>query len=377
MMKSIIGSFTRPVNIILGLGTVLLCVFGITDTYSAATIIVLALFQNTAYSLQARARMRSSNVYHALAALAATAVFFMTLRFLFASNVPFALLVPYTFGTVAGTLYGVKLSQWIEEKIGAVANLGEETKGQTLSFGLTVLCLSVLAALQMVFIQSYSTAHMAAILGTAFASNFLFSGLMVARNTNAYWSHLGFILVQSCVAFFIYDIMLKTGGNWYLFAPYVTGTMLGSITGTWVSKRIETALKSSWDAHVVEKGSAPWPIFEAFVAFSLFGPYVLFFEPTAFAALVFAAALAQNCAFALISRARQRKHEGYIEWTSVFSNGIWFLTLGVLVVGQMEIALLIPYVVGTAVGSLLGQGIAMRIEKRIGAVIGETNLQKV
>ena len=52
---------------------------------------------------------------------------------------------------------------------------------------------------------------------------------------------------------------------------------------------------------------------------------------------------------------------------SVFSNGIWFLTMRELVLADLSLWLLVPYVIGTVAGSLFGAKVSMRIEKWLGA----------
>lgn len=360
----------RPATLF-GIGSIVVALLGFSDPRVVAAVVLLAILQNTAYSLQSRARMRSSNLYHAIAATLATSVFFATLTVLFREKVTMALLVPYTWGTLLGSLWGTKLSVWIEGKIGAVADLGAEVKGQALPFPHVMAVLLILFGIQFALTPGSDVVLMSSIVGATLVGNFLFSALTAARNTNSYWSHLGFIVMHAAVGFWTYDILLAASGGWYLFAPYVTGSLIGSIAGARAGKRIEGALKSSWDAHVLEKGDIPWPAKEAAVTLILVPLHLAVFglPVSALIFLVFAAALAQNCAFSLISRARQRGHAGYIEWSSVFSNGIWFMTLGVLVAGSLAGELVIPYIMGTAIGSLLGQGIAMRIERKIGAVV--------
>ena len=75
----------------------------------------------------------------------------------------------------------------------------------------------------------------------------------------------------------------------------------------------------------------------------------------------------QNVAFTLVSRARNRNHAGFHATASVFSNGIWFLTMQQLVVAELTTWLLVPYVVGTVTGSLLGARVSQSIERTLGA----------
>ena len=83
--------------------------------------------------------------------------------------------------------------------------------------------------------------------------------------------------------------------------------------------------------------------------------------------LVLCLAFIQNVSFTMISRARNRDKALYHAICSVFSNGIFFLTLRELVVADLSMWLLLPYIAGTVSGSLFGATVSMRIEKWIGA----------
>lgn len=78
-------------------------------------------------------------------------------------------------------------------------------------------------------------------------------------------------------------------------------------------------------------------------------------------------AFAQNIAFTMTSRSRNRDSMSYHATCSVFSNGIWFLTMRELVVAELSLWLFIPYVIGTVAGSLSGAKMSIKIEKIIGA----------
>lgn len=78
--------------------------------------------------------------------------------------------------------------------------------------------------------------------------------------------------------------------------------------------------------------------------------------------------VAQNTAFSVVSRARNRNNEMYHATASVFSNGVWFLTMGYMInVLNFEWWILLPYVLGTVLGSLVGVTLSMKIETLIGA----------
>ena len=83
--------------------------------------------------------------------------------------------------------------------------------------------------------------------------------------------------------------------------------------------------------------------------------------------LVLVLSYVQNISFTMVSRSRNRSSMTYHATCSVFSNGIWFLTMRELVAADLTLWLLIPYVIGTVSGSLTGAKISMFIERKIGA----------
>ena len=78
-------------------------------------------------------------------------------------------------------------------------------------------------------------------------------------------------------------------------------------------------------------------------------------------------AFIQNVSFSIVSRSRNRDNINYHIIASLFSNTLWFLTMRELVVSNMTIWLLIPYIIGTVIGSVYGVKISMFIEKRLNA----------
>jgi len=78
-------------------------------------------------------------------------------------------------------------------------------------------------------------------------------------------------------------------------------------------------------------------------------------------------AFIQNVSFSMVSRSRNRDNMTYHAICSVFSNGLWFLTMHQLVVADLSYWLLIPYIIGTVSGSIFGAKVSMKIEKMIGA----------
>lgn len=78
-------------------------------------------------------------------------------------------------------------------------------------------------------------------------------------------------------------------------------------------------------------------------------------------------AFAQNVAFLLVSRSRNRDNTSYHILAACGSNVVWFLTFRELILADMSFGLLVPYTIGTVSGSVLGVKIAMRIERWLGA----------
>lgn len=78
-------------------------------------------------------------------------------------------------------------------------------------------------------------------------------------------------------------------------------------------------------------------------------------------------AILQNAAFTITSRSRNRDNKVYHIIAAVFSNGIYFLVFKVMMSNDFAVSLMLPYVIGTVTGSVLGMKISMVIEKLIGA----------
>src|SRR5262245_781120 len=86
---------------------------------SMLTMMVLAFAQNVSFSIVSRSRNRDNITYHLVAAVFSNGVWFLTFRQLILSDMNLMLFVPYTIGTVSGSITGVKISMWIERLLGA------------------------------------------------------------------------------------------------------------------------------------------------------------------------------------------------------------------------------------------------------------------
>jgi uncharacterized membrane protein YfcA len=86
-------------------------------------IIPLAFIQNVAFSMVSRARNRSNMVYHAICSVMSNGLWLASfsilgVEILIKQN--YWMFLPYIIGTVAGSLFGSKISMKIEKRIGAV-----------------------------------------------------------------------------------------------------------------------------------------------------------------------------------------------------------------------------------------------------------------
>ena len=77
---------------------------------------------------------------------------------------------------------------------------------------------------------------------------------------------------------------------------------------------------------------------------------------------ILALSFLQNVTFSMTSRARNRNSTSYHLITSIGSNTIWFLCFRELVKDNFGLSMLLPYIVGTAIGSIVGTKISMKIE---------------
>ena len=83
------------------------------------SLMLLAFVQSVSFSLVSRSRNRNNITYHIIASIFSNAVWFLTFRELVLSNMNLILFLPYTVGTVSGSVTGVKVSMWIEKLLNA------------------------------------------------------------------------------------------------------------------------------------------------------------------------------------------------------------------------------------------------------------------
>lgn len=83
-----------------------------------ALMVVMAFCQNVSFSIVSRSRNRDSKLYHFVAAIFSNGVWFATMKFLVVtSHMTWLLFIPYTIGTVGGSVAGQAISMQIEKRL--------------------------------------------------------------------------------------------------------------------------------------------------------------------------------------------------------------------------------------------------------------------
>ena len=82
-------------------------------------LLLLAFIQNISFAMTSRARNRDNQTYHAVCAGCSCGLWFATMHYLVASDLTWTMAIPYIIGTVAGSLFGAKVSMKIEKLINA------------------------------------------------------------------------------------------------------------------------------------------------------------------------------------------------------------------------------------------------------------------
>lgn len=86
-------------------------------------ILLLAFAQNISFTIVSRSRNRNNFTYHLIAAVLSNGVWFATFRYLVTAEMSWWLFVPYTIGTVSGSLTGARISMIVERWIGAKSDV--------------------------------------------------------------------------------------------------------------------------------------------------------------------------------------------------------------------------------------------------------------
>lgn len=98
--------------------------------YLIASIIllVLAYVQNISFSIVSRSRNRNNIRFHLIAAFFSNTIWFLTFRELVTRDMSFTIFPWYCVGTMFGSITGVRISMWVESKLGASADAHLKSK---------------------------------------------------------------------------------------------------------------------------------------------------------------------------------------------------------------------------------------------------------
>ena len=87
-----------------------------------AYMMFIAFCQNISFSMVSRARNRDSAAYHMVVSCFSNGVWFATFAYLVIFKLNWSLFIPYTCGTVAGSLTGTQISMFVEKLLGATSD---------------------------------------------------------------------------------------------------------------------------------------------------------------------------------------------------------------------------------------------------------------
>src|SRR5574343_1333883 len=88
------------------------------------------------------------------------------------------------------------------------------------------------------------------ILFLAYLQNISFSIVSRSRNRNNFTYHMIASVFSNSIWFLTFRQLVTSNMDWILFIPYVIGTVLGSLSGVWISMKIENWLQAYSDDHI-------------------------------------------------------------------------------------------------------------------------------
>lgn len=94
------------------------------SAYITAALIVLFLsfIQNITFSLVSRARNRNHHAWHGVASVLSNSVWFLTFAYITKEGWDLSLIIPYTIGTTAGSIFGTHIAMRVERWLQASAD---------------------------------------------------------------------------------------------------------------------------------------------------------------------------------------------------------------------------------------------------------------
>lgn len=352
---------------------ILLFLAGVISVFTADSagavllLMALAYMSNASYSMVSRSGVRDSVAYHAFTTLVSNFIFYLVVRHLLTSNMTMLLFIPYTVATVFGSLTGSRASQWVEERFGITTD-SAKTKETRESNRAKHFLLGLLGIMGIIIAVYSPTSWMTVVIAAlAFGDNITFSILRRSRNTSNTTYHVFAALLKSLAWYLLFQSLSLRGMAMELFIPYCFGSILGGISGQKISAFVEKKIGATADAHLTANLAwyrlIPWKLAGLLLILTV-GTAMLWGNPKVLISLALLSG-AQQLVFSMVSRAGQRNNVLYHTISSIFSNGVWFLTFRQLQVEQWTPELYVPYALGGVAGSVTGVGASMGIEKAL------------
>lgn len=311
-----------------------------------------------------RSAVRNSAPYHALTMLLSNVLWYSTLNLLVNNNMTLMLFVPYTISTVWGSFTGATASMKIEKVFGITTSVEKKASQKSI---LTQKVLLIFLAILGISVAIYAENIIASfiIAGLVFVNSVAFSILRRSRNSSNTTYHIIASIVNSAIFYLLYRDLALSGMTFALFTPYCFGSILGGLAGQKTSSLIERFIGATADAHLTVDIKDLIPLKSVVVLFLVAVISIAFSDNRFLLIILTSLSAAQQIAFSLVSRSRNRNNMAYHIIASIFSNGVWFLTFRQLHVENWTLELYIPYATGGAIGSVTGVAISMGIEKKL------------
>lgn len=161
---------------------------------------------------------------------------------------------------------------------------------------------------------------------------------------------------------------------WMLFIIFIAGIIAGRLLGVNWAKYIENKFHLKADAtrdprmspeqrwHYIKKEWVFWVLTSALVIDIVYSGFNLTADQTKSLLVVVGLGFLQNLFYALNTRAANRSDNWYIAVTGILSGITFYISAAYLFSKDMPMALLIPYVLSTSLGSTIGAFFSMIIE---------------
>lgn len=204
----------------------------------------------------------------------------------------------------------------------------------------------------------------------AYTQNAAYSMVSRAGVRSSYIYYAGATILADITFYTTLRYLVSKDMSLWLAGPYIAATVLGSVTGSKFSMRVESLFKITTQPKDADKDSIPRTIRYALMA--ILGILVFLTAMNgrnnwkAMLALVALVAL-KNASFSIVRHSRNTNIPAYHMFASCVDGVLWYFMWKELVLSKMSYVLLPPYMLGNIVGGVLGQKSSMAIGKRIKA----------